>query len=171
MRSAMLTVVPFAERCLHDPTSLNVNQKCQVMSCLRDCRRTPSGQPGACDRRPPCPAVTAGILNTYSGGYGAVVAHLPCMQGVRGSNPLSSTTGQRLFSNEEAVFSPPLQQKSTAARPASVKPFASAGESRLPPGRAPLSRCPLVRPAPRRRRYASRRLRPASPRTWPGRRA
>jgi hypothetical protein len=26
-----------------------------------------------------------------SWGYGAVVAHLPCMQGVRGSNPLSST--------------------------------------------------------------------------------
>ena len=32
MRSAMLTVVPFAERCLHDPTSLNMNEKCQVMN-------------------------------------------------------------------------------------------------------------------------------------------
>jgi hypothetical protein len=36
-------------------------------------------------------AGTAGTLRTCSWGYGAVVAHLPCMQGVRGSNPLSST--------------------------------------------------------------------------------
>src|ERR1700733_10120262 len=39
----------------------------------------------------PRSAGTAGTLRTYSWGYGAVVAHLPCMQGVRGSNPLSST--------------------------------------------------------------------------------
>jgi hypothetical protein len=67
------------------------------------------------DRRSPCPAVTAGTLNTCSWGYGAVVAHLPCMQGVRGSNPLSSTTGQRPISNTEAAFSLPVQQESTAA--------------------------------------------------------
>ena len=34
MRSAVLTVAPFAERCLHDRTSLNVNEKCLVMSCF-----------------------------------------------------------------------------------------------------------------------------------------
>ena len=32
MRNALLTVAPFAERCLHDLTSLNMNEKCQVMS-------------------------------------------------------------------------------------------------------------------------------------------
>ena len=44
----------------------------------------------------PRSAGTAGTLRTYSWGYGAVVAHLPCMQGVRGSNPLSSTRDQPL---------------------------------------------------------------------------
>ena len=32
MRNALLTVAPFAERCLHDLTSSNMNEKCQVMS-------------------------------------------------------------------------------------------------------------------------------------------
>src|SRR3984957_21271292 len=43
----------------------------------------------------PRSAGTAGTLRTYAWGYGAAVAHLPCMQGVRGSNPLSSTPGPR----------------------------------------------------------------------------
>jgi hypothetical protein len=34
MRSAVLTVAPFAERCLQDPTSLNMNKKCLAMSCF-----------------------------------------------------------------------------------------------------------------------------------------
>ena len=40
---------------------------------------------------PPRPAATAGTLRTYTWGYGSVVEHLLCMQGVRGSSPLSST--------------------------------------------------------------------------------
>jgi hypothetical protein len=31
MRSALLTVAPFGERCLHDPTTLNMNEQCLVM--------------------------------------------------------------------------------------------------------------------------------------------
>ena len=243
MRSAVLTVAPFAERCLQDPTSLNVNEKCLVMSGFAGpeegvggCERGRPGvlnpgtpvhvtatdgiHPGAkegmlCDRpgrgyRPPRPAVTAGTLNTYSWGYGAVVAHLPCMQGVRGSNPLSSTRrftlldGLRssspwlaVLSRGDAPRTPPrftlldgLRSSSPwlavlsrgdaprtpravhAARwPSVSRRVASAGGSWFPLAWGQLSRCLAVRFPQRRRRYASRRLRPASPRTWPGRRA
>src|SRR5271156_4417774 len=65
-------------------------------------RRTRRANGSGC--RPPQLAVTAGTLNRYSWGYGAVVAHLPCMQGVRGSNPLSSTPDQGPVSNKEPTF-------------------------------------------------------------------
>ena len=65
MRSALLTVAPFAERCLHDPTSLNMNEKCLVMAGFERPEENPR-RAGTESYRPRLPGSTPGGNRWYA---------------------------------------------------------------------------------------------------------
>jgi DNA-formamidopyrimidine glycosylase len=111
MRSAVLTVALLPISCLHEPTTLQVNEESLVMSGFGHPRPT-GDAPVALQRRhrrPPRPRATAGTLNGAAlGALAQLEEHLLCKQGVRGSSPLSSTQRSSRFGWSLFTFGPAL---------------------------------------------------------------